>query len=297
LWDFWLARDAETHHLFFLQAPRSIRDPALRHVNATIGHAISTDLTSWTVVEDALASGPAGSWDEVATWTGSVVPHDGRWYMFYTGAQRRGSTNVQRVGAAISDDLMHWSKVPGPLFSADSRWYETLADGDWFEEAWRDPWVFEGDDGRWHALVTARVPEGAVDGRGVIGHAMSDDLRTWEVAPPLSRPGEFGHLEVPQVAEVAGGWRLVFSCDARRVSRSRRLRLGDPAGDTTYLAAAEGPLGPFDLTTARPALPPDLYSGRITHRADGTAVWLAFRHLDGAGRFVGELTDPIELTL
>ncbi len=44
LWDFWFAQDGDDVHLFHLQAPRSLGDPALRHANATIGHAVSRDL-------------------------------------------------------------------------------------------------------------------------------------------------------------------------------------------------------------------------------------------------------------
>ena len=58
------------------------------------------------------------------------------------------------------------------------------------EEAWRDPWVFAdpGGDG-WHMLVTARANHGPADDRGVIGHAVSPDLKRWEVRPPISKPG------------------------------------------------------------------------------------------------------------
>ena len=44
LWDFWFARDGDDVHVFYLQAPRSLGDPELRHHNATIGHAVSRDL-------------------------------------------------------------------------------------------------------------------------------------------------------------------------------------------------------------------------------------------------------------
>jgi beta-fructofuranosidase len=44
IWDFWLARDGKDYHAFYLQAPRSLGDPALRHFNASIGHAVSQDL-------------------------------------------------------------------------------------------------------------------------------------------------------------------------------------------------------------------------------------------------------------
>jgi beta-fructofuranosidase len=293
VWDFWIADSTDSYHVFYLHAPRSLVDPELRHVHATVGHAVSPDLRSWTVLDDALGPGAEGSWDDVAPWTGSVVRHEGEWYMFYTGATRTDGKIVQRVGAATSPDLATWSKLPGPLFQADRRWYEVLEDGDWFEEVWRDPWVFATDDGGFHALVTARAKDGPVDGRGVVGHAVSRDLLNWEVRPPLSRPGEFGHVEVIQTVTMNSEHLLVFSSDVARVSAKRRQRIGQEPGDVTYLVRAPGPLGPFDLTTARRALPPSLYSGRVVRQRDGSWTWLAFRNRDERGLFVGELSDPI----
>ena len=57
VWDSWVADDGRTYHLFFLQAPRSLGDPDLRHVHATVGHATSTDLVSWRYLGQCL--GPA----------------------------------------------------------------------------------------------------------------------------------------------------------------------------------------------------------------------------------------------
>ncbi len=110
IWDFWLADDGERHHLFYLQAPRSIGDPHLRHWNVSIGHAVSDDLTRWEVIADALAPGPPGAWDDAATWTGSVGRHDGTWWMFYTGATSGDDALVRRIGAATSDDLVTWRR-------------------------------------------------------------------------------------------------------------------------------------------------------------------------------------------
>jgi beta-fructofuranosidase len=81
LWDFWFARDGDDVHVFFLQAPQSLGDPELRHRHATIGHAVSHDLHRWRVLPDALAAGPPGAFDDLATWTGSVSRHEGRWRM------------------------------------------------------------------------------------------------------------------------------------------------------------------------------------------------------------------------
>ncbi|MFV2064596.1 MAG: glycosyl hydrolase family 32, partial [Chloroflexota bacterium] len=205
VWDWWLADTGSEYHLFFLQAPRSLGEQTRRHRNATIGHAVSTDLREWRLLPDALAPGPAGSWDDGATWTGSTIAHDGTWYTYYTGVSS-ADPDVQRIGLATSPDLSTWTKhAANPILELDPRCYEVLDRDAWRDQAWRDPWVFPDPDGDgFHALITARAAEGEPDGRGVIGHARSADLLHWEVRPPLSEPGEFGHLEVPQVEIVDG---------------------------------------------------------------------------------------------
>ena len=47
VWDFWLVDDGERYHLFFLYASRALHDPDARHHRASVGHAISDDLTTW----------------------------------------------------------------------------------------------------------------------------------------------------------------------------------------------------------------------------------------------------------
>ncbi len=85
LWDFWFAPrggpDAP-YHLFFLQAPRTLRDPEERHGRATVGHAVSRDLVRWEELPTALEAGPAGAWDDRAIWTGSMIRHSGAVYWF-----------------------------------------------------------------------------------------------------------------------------------------------------------------------------------------------------------------------
>src|SRR5215204_831000 len=43
VWDFWLVRDGRDYHAFYLQASRSLGDPELRHLNASVGHAVPKD--------------------------------------------------------------------------------------------------------------------------------------------------------------------------------------------------------------------------------------------------------------
>src|SRR6266536_286792 len=156
MWDFWLADTGEEYHLFFLRASRALHDPHRRHRRASIGHARSTDLRDWTLLPDALVPADSPAFDDLATWTGSVVQApDGTWHMFYTGISRREDGLDQRIGVATSDDLVTWHKRPeSPILTADPRWYERLGTRNWFDEAWRDPWVFPdpGGDG-WHMLI------------------------------------------------------------------------------------------------------------------------------------------------
>jgi beta-fructofuranosidase len=292
-WDFWLADDGRHYHVYFLKAPRDIGDPELRHRNVTIGHGISTDLVQWTIAADALAPAPSPAFDDIATWTGSIVRNGSTWFMFYTGVGSRERSPKQRIGLATSADLFHWRRHPAsPVLSADRRWYEQLPDVLWADEACRDPWVFPDPDGDgWHMLVTARGYDGPADQRGVIGYAQSSDLVHWHARPPLSRTGEgFGHLEVPQTEIVSGRPVLVFSCQAKQLSTQRQTA---GTGGGIWNVPCQSLVGPFDPANAVRISDESLYSGRLVRNRAGQWVMLAFRNLGPDGSFVGELTDPM----
>ncbi|WP_182111447.1 glycoside hydrolase family 68 protein [Actinotalea sp. JY-7876] len=290
VWDSWQTHDGGYHHLFFLRASRALHDPDRRHLRASIGHARSTDLRTWELVPDALVAADSPAWDDQATWTGSVVrAPDGSWRLFYTGVSRADGGVVQRIGAARSQDLVTWHRVPGPLTEADGRWYEKYDGEAWFDEAWRDPWVLADPDGDgWHMLVTARARAGPPAGRSVIGHATSPDLDTWTVRPPLSEPAGFGQLEVPQVVEVDGMAFLLFCCWPAHMAPERRATW---PGGGMWCAPGRSLLGPWDLDRARTFDHPSLYAARLVRDGPGWAL-IGFRDLED-GRFVGEITDPL----
>ncbi|MGI8642846.1 MAG: family 43 glycosylhydrolase [Thermomicrobiales bacterium] len=242
LWDFWLApRRAgsdDPYHLFYLQASRDLPDAEMRHERATVGHAVSRNLIDWEERGIAFAPAPEGSWDDLAIWTGSIIAHEGTHYFFYTGRSRQD--RIQRIGLATSTDpaLGAWERYSdNPIVVADPRWYEQPDPINWRDgQACRDPWVvFAPNEGVWYMFFTARANHGPVDSRGVVGLARSDDLLRWEQLPPVSDPGEFGHLEVPQPIKLDGKWCLFFCTNLHGAHRRKRISAEASWSGTHYL--------------------------------------------------------------
>ena len=299
IWDSWIADDGEDYHLFFLQAPRSLGSPDRRHARATIGHARSHDLVDWEVLPTALEP-QAGAWDDLALWTGSVVRgDDGVWRMFYTAISTRGhELRDQRIGVVESEDLLSWRRcVDRPVLEVDTRWYKSLPEDPSASETWRDPLVFrdEGGDG-WHMLLTARALDAAPNDDGVVGHARSADLVTWECGPPLSEPGTgFGQLEVLQVKVVDGRTVLVFTCHPQEMTEGRKDRSGFAC---TWSVVGDEVLGPWDVDAAEPFLDePHLFAAPLVERRDGTHAFVGFRNLEPEGIDAFGIIDPVPVSL
>lgn len=297
LWDFWFApREAsKPYHLFYLRAPRSLPEPEMRHGMASVGHAVSDDLVHWAERPVALHAGPAGSWDDRAIWTGSIVRHEDRYYWFYTAICH--ADHAQRIGLARSDDLESWRRYEeNPILEADPRWYEKAPDRG---EACRDPWVARDPDGDgWSMYFTASAKDGPPDGRGVIGFARSHDLIHWEQYAPVAGPAGFAELEVPQLLHLGGRYQLLF-CSAKP-SSARLAALGDAAcWAGTHYFEGPSPTGPFTLAPM-PPLAADrdatFYAGRVVEGPDGRPVFLAWRK-ERNGRFIGGLSDPAPVTV
>lgn len=314
IWDSWYAFDGERYHAFYLHASRALGDPVRRHRNPIVGHAISTDLTNWTVLRDAIAVSDSPAFDSWTTWTGSVVRDDnGLWWMFYTGTSREDGGDIQTVGAATSKDLMVWEKVSSePLVTADPRWYELLDKANWHDQAWRDPWVFKfpnqvttgvatigvGNDQKttdvWHMLVTARSNTGPHRTRGVIGHATSSNLVDWTVQPPLSKPDQgFGQLEVFQFEVVDGVPIVLFCCGWRELSTDRAASFGKR--DASYSVAVAADLSQIDFNQAKAFEHNLVYAARLVQGPDQKWNLIGFVN-EVDGDFVGELSDPIPVT-
>ena len=296
VWDFWFARDDPNYHIFYLQAPRSLSDESERHWNVSIGHAVSQDLIHWEILPDALRPAEKdGEWDNYTTWTGSIIQHEGVWYLFYTGSNREEKGLIQRIGLAVSDDLVNWNRYAGnPILTPDPRWYETLELGLWHDQTWRDPWIFHYD-GTYHIFITARINSGPKKSRGVIGYATSKDLRSWDVHPPGTEPGEFSFMEVPQLIEIDQRWYLLFSATKDIYSENRLSRPDIKLQTGTHYMVADQPLGPYRFITQDFLVGDEigsLYSGKIIQDSHDNWVFMAFKMYDDKKQFVGEISDP-----
>ena len=300
LWDFWLVSPNEwgdssvPYHLYYLQAPRTLSDPYLRHGVATVGHAVSRDLRQWVQSGTALEAGKPGSWDDRAIWTGSIRVRDGVAYMFYTGLCQAEKTAVQRIGLAVSNDLVHWERHPrNPLVEVDTRWYEPQSTERFEAQAWRDPYiVYSSDEEVYYMFLSARVNTGPHDGRGVIGLARSTNLLSWEVLPPVSIPGDFTEMEVPQVVHLNGRYYLLF-CAARH-SAARLSPAGVTSWFGTHYMVAERLTGPYRALTDEPLVADvtgTYYAGKLVRDSAGELFFMAWRQWDEEGNFCGGLSD------
>lgn len=299
VWDFWLAEDGDTWHAFFLQAPQSLGDPDLRHVNASVGHAVSTDLRSWKYLGTTLAPDTGPGFDDSAIWTGSVLRHNGEWIMFYTGNSKANHNTVQRIGMARSTDLHNWKRCSeNPIVDNLPAPYENRHMPDrWHDRSLRDPDVRPDPvRGGWRMHFSARVENQEADSAGCIGAAWSEDLRSWQVLPPVIAPGMSGELEVPQFLEINDRWYLLFCTGATRLGKRFKESHPEVVGKTgTHYFIADNPSGPWRLG-------PDmffagdeqgsLYAGKLVPTRSGL-FFMGFLNIDAEGGFVGGLSDPI----
>ncbi len=302
IWDFWHVEDGGRQHLFFLQAERSIGDPNLRHWNVSIGHAVSDDLRAWQHKGAVFGPSATPAWDDFTTWTGSVIKALGRYHLFYTGTCRAEQGLRQRIGHAVADSIGGpWTRVgTGLALDLDTRYYEEHEEGGWHDRALRDPWVMPDPNGElFHMFFTARRKDGPLFERGVIGHAVSSDLTNWCATAPVYEGGHYGQLEVPQVFERDGKWYCTFCNIREHWSPAMRERQNGGVSGTHYLVAAD-PMGPWQ--PAEGFLDGDVpcrrYAGKIlVDPLTGGDCLMAFEDTGPEGQFIGQICDPIALTL
>lgn len=189
--------------LFYLHDWRNVA----QNGEGTPWYLISTDdFVNYTEHGEMLARGTKDEQD-LFVFTGSVIEAKGQYHIFYTGHNphfRQAGKPEQGVMHAVSDDLLHWRKVPEDTFYAPSDKYEP--------HDWRDPFVFWNEEAKeYWMLLAARFKTGIPRRRGCTALCASKDLRQWEVREPFWAPNLYYTHECPDLFKMGDWWYLVFS--------------------------------------------------------------------------------------
>ncbi len=214
--DFALIKHDGYYHVFFIV---NTVGSAPGGNEVELGHAISPDLYHWTQLPHVLHS-DSTSWNNSHVWAPSIVYKDSLWWMLYAGTTLiTGEYNdTQRMGLAVSSDLMTWNRVEHPVFDATQvpwTWVDSLSS----LPAFRDPFVMPDPTtpGAWLMYYTASYgPDSLAD---VVGVARSTgDFTSWTDVEPLLetwRAYTFNPVtESPHLFEHDGLWYLFISTDS-----------------------------------------------------------------------------------
>jgi hypothetical protein len=217
IWDNWFVQEGARWHAFYLELPKAVgieRRWTGNDFYKHVGHAISEDLVTWHDAGPALVA-LSGTWNDRHIATGSIIGHDGRWWMLFTGRGQKGDG----VGLAVSDDLMTWKTESQPLFPLIGGGAMESASA--FESPWEgrmqrwvgisDPFVYPAPINDWFYLVLcARVLGAPIEESGCLALMRSRDLRAWEPAGIMAWPHFFERMETPQLWQRKGQWYLSF---------------------------------------------------------------------------------------
>ncbi len=180
--DFAFLKKDGVYHLFYIRHNDDLPYP---DTEKDFGHAVSTDLYHWQQLPPVMAVDPQG-WDNRHVWAPHIVYSLGLYWMYYTGVTHRPPQfmETQRIGLAVSTDLMNWYRVGDPVWQTNAApwaWWKPDEEG----VACRDPFVMldERTPGTWLMYYTASPANDT--SATVVGVARS----------PFGNPGEWQDLK------------------------------------------------------------------------------------------------------
>ena len=161
----------------------------------------TSDAADYTSLGELIPCGGIKEQD-AALGTGSTIynPSDKLYYTFYTGNkyQATSSENGQVVMMATSSDFKTWTKIRTFYLKGDTYGYS--------KNDFRDPFVFKGDDGFYHMLVSTYSGN-----KGVLAEFTSSDLRKWNHKGIFMTMMWDRFYECPDVFKMGDWWYLVYS--------------------------------------------------------------------------------------
>lgn len=170
-------------------------------------YRISTkDFVHFTEHGQVLPRGTEAEQD-LYVFTGSAIKAKDQYHIFYTGHNphlREKGKPEQGVMHAVSNDMIHWKKIPEDTFYSPSDEYEP--------HDWRDPFVFwNSEDHEYNMLLAARFKKGIPRRRGLTALCTSKDLVKWQVQKPFYAPNLYFTHECPDLFKIGDWWYLLFS--------------------------------------------------------------------------------------
>lgn len=199
--DIEIIKAGDTFHLFHLILPN----------HDYIAHAISRDCINWKRVKNAIWVGDPGEWDDDMLWTMNIVKSGDVYEMYYTGLNQKEHGLYQKIGKAVSTDLMNWTKVAEPPFPIEPEgpFYETRHDNNRQWVSFRDPFIFDHDDKR-YILMCARSNSGVMSRRGLVGIYQLDGDKAIPM-PPVFYPRVYDDIECPCMLRIDNHYYLIGS--------------------------------------------------------------------------------------
>ena len=159
------------------------------------------DAAHYTSLGELVSCGTKKSQD-AAIGTGSTIYDEASklYYTFYTGNKYlpTGDESAQAVMVATSSDFKTWTKDRTFLLKGQDFGYD--------KNDFRDPFVFKGDDGKFHMLVSTKK-----GGKGSLAEFVSDDLKDWTDNGVFMTMMWDRFYECPDLFKMGDYWYLVYS--------------------------------------------------------------------------------------
>lgn len=190
-------------------------------------YGVSTaDGVTYHGLGEVLPTGRSKDELDAAIGTGCAVynPNDNLYYIYYTG-----HTTQEVVMRATSTDFKSWTK--------DKAWVLRGADFGYSDVDFRDPQVFQDDNGLWHMIISSNLR---------FAEFTSTDLREWNHAGQFSCMIWDRMLECPDIFKMGDWWYMVYS-EAYRSDWSRKVKyMMAHSLDDLKKCFNEGPQWPAD---------------------------------------------------
>ncbi|KAI5299142.1 hypothetical protein KEM55_002525 [Ascosphaera atra] len=259
-------------------------------------HYVSKDLVHWTLKEGAglepQVDNPKAP-DHHGIWAGcAITAPDGNMHLHYAGysTAHEGQQLVIRAKATDKHGTL-FTKDPEPIKISEATKKNLLA----FEpNDFRDPYiVWVPEEKKYFMLISVRLAEGPMWGRGCLGLLTSDDLETWDFQrEPLYAPNDVNCPECSELYKLNGKWYLSFS------------RYQAPNAGTVYLMS-DSPRGPFRRPPNKTGMNLDgrrWYAAKSSQKAGDPNKriyygWISDRNPEDDGMYMwgGEMLYPREV--